>query len=228
MPGFFIGKASRGKPCYRPPIRNFRNRLRGLSVNRSALSVILATFCAILLPNAALACACCSNPGQRNVKIEKVSAGRLDEIRKLRFQSTAQLFLAERDPGDVKGIERASEKYELAVDQQKDSLLFSFRDGKNEGTLALVHPETISIFEVDPRDGRQSGAGGPLLYKEWRLSANFAGTGIFKSGNGGYQRITLIVQGQGNSCTSAADFTHWALTVHGPAFEYSFFGDLAR
>jgi hypothetical protein len=37
---------------------------------------------------------------------------------------------------------------------------------------------------------------------------------------------TLIVQGTGNSCTSAADFKHWTLVMQGPKANYSLFGDL--
>ena len=39
--------------------------------------------------------------------------------------------------------------------------------------------------------------------------------------------VTLIFQGHGNSCTSAADFDHWTIVMQRDAkVEYSLFGDL--
>jgi hypothetical protein len=40
--------------------------------------------------------------------------------------------------------------------------------------------------------------------------------------------LTLIVQGRGNSCTSAGDFSHWTLVMQGPKANYSLFGDLVQ
>ena len=81
---------------------------------------------------------------------------------------------------------------------------------------------------LDPRHGEREGGLGPALYKEWRLTAPAAGTGIFAPGVGRGQLVTLILQGHGNSCASAADFTHWTLVVSGPAAEYHLFGHLVQ
>ncbi len=89
--------------------------------------------------------------------------------------------------------------------------------------MTLLFPDTISIFEVDPRDPDAPKNGlGPSLYKEWRLTASFAGTGIFKAGNGGYQRMTLIFHGRGLGCTEASHFNAWSLYIHGPLGNYLF------
>lgn len=40
------------------------------------------------------------------------------------------------------------------------------------------------------------------------------------------QILTLILQGGGNSCTSAIDFSHWTLVMQGPKANYMMFGDL--
>jgi hypothetical protein len=45
---------------------------------------------------------------------------------------------------------------------------------------------------------------------------------------GDSQRLTLILHGHGNSCTSSDHFTHWTLVVSGPKARYRLFGELIR
>jgi hypothetical protein len=176
----------------------------------------------------ALACACCTNAGQRNVSTAKFDSGKREEIGRLRFGPTAQLFLGERDPDSIKGITTPSESYELRVSQDKDRLIFALRDKAGRaGALTLAFPESISIFEVDPHGNPDRGQG-PSLYKEWKLTSKVAGIGIFAPGARSDQRMTLVIHGSGNSCTSSDDFTHWTLVIFGPAAEYSLFGELVR
>lgn len=196
---------------------------------RSAGMAIVFTALALFGAGQALACACCTNTGQRNVNIDKLQPRHLATIDQLRFLPKAELVAGERDLEDFKGIASAALEYAFTVTRQKGAFVFSFKDAKNnQGTLTLARPEMISIFEVDPRHGPPDTGFGPRLYKEWRLTANFSGTGIFKAGNGGYQRITLIFHGAGSSCTETEDFTHWTLVVHGPAHEYTFIGTLEK
>ena len=64
----------------------------------------------------------------------------------------------------------------------EDRLVLSFRDAAGHtGTLSLTRPATISVFEVDPRNRPDRGHG-PTLYKEWKLSAPAAGSGVFAPG----------------------------------------------
>jgi hypothetical protein len=191
-----------------------------------ALCGLLAT----LAVNAqeASACACCTNQGQRRVGVEQLDSGKRDDLSRLRFGTVAQLFAGERDPADIKGIATPSDRYELRVSQVGNRWTFEFRDkGGRSGTLLPSLPSTVSIFEVDPRDEPDRGHG-PSLYKEWKLTSKAAGTGIFAPSMGGEQRITLIMQGRGNSCTSADHFSHWTLVVSDPKGEYSLFGELLR
>jgi hypothetical protein len=175
------------------------------------------------------ACACCTNEGQRRVGVETLDAGKREEIGRLRFSADAQLFSGEGDPADIKGIAKSSGRYALHVAQEPNRWVFDFRDkAGGSGTLALVLPATISIFEVDPRLGEIKGGQGPTLYKEWKLTAKATGTGVFAPGVGGSQLISLILQGHGNSCTSSSDFTHWSIVVSGPKAQYTLFGDLQQ
>jgi len=176
---------------------------------------------------AAHACACGTNQGQRRVETAKLDSGKLEELKELRFSETAELFVGEGDAADIKGIATPAGRYALSAQWQKDQLVFAFRDQSgHSGTLSLARPGSISIFEVDPRTERVEGGTGPRFYKEWKLTAKAAGTGVFSVGLGPSQLLTLIVQGTGNSCTSAADFKHWTLVMQGPKANYSLFGDL--
>jgi hypothetical protein len=49
---------------------------------------------------------------------------------------------------------------------------------------------------------------------------------VFHPGGAPRQILTLILQGGGNSCTSAVDFSHWTLVMQGPNANYTLFGDL--
>jgi hypothetical protein len=78
---------------------------------------------------------------------------------------------------------------------------------------------------VDPRDGRKSAGGGPLLYKEWRWEGVPNAEGIFLKGS---QRYSLVFQGHGNRCDDASDFSHWRLEVTGKNISYVLFGAFGR
>jgi hypothetical protein len=178
--------------------------------------------------SSALACACCTNEGQRNVATVALDSGKRQEIESLRFADKATVFAGEGDVDGIEGITTPSPTYKLSAKWGDDRLVLSFRDGSGHtGTLSLARPGTMSVFEVDPRDRPDKGQG-PLLYKEWKLSAPAAGSGVFAPGIGPRQTLTLVLQGSGNSCTSAIDFSHWTLVMQGPKANYTLFGDLVR
>jgi hypothetical protein len=196
---------------------------------RHALLLALAVVWAAGAAPDAHACACCTNTGQRNVGVYKLDGFRRGEVEQVRFGPVAHLFTGEADADAVKGIAMPSLRYDLSVTRHTDRWVFSLRDVQGRsGTLTLAIPKSIAVFEVDPRRGAREGGLGPALYKEWRLTSPAAGTGVFAPGGGKGQRVTLILQGHGNSCASAADFTHWTLVVAGPAAGYHLYGDLVR
>jgi hypothetical protein len=216
-------------------VTNFRGRLETESApmtSRPQTSSRLASLLGgaiVLLAGAssAHACACCTNLGQRRVAVEKFDSGKQHDVSLMRFAPAARLFTGEGDLQSVKGIATPALEYEMSVTRDKDRMVFSFRDKEGRsGTLALQQPQTVSVFEVDPRAQDEEGGLGPSLYKEWKLTSRAAGTGVFAPGAGPRQQITLILQGRGNGCTSSVDFTHWTLVVHGPVAEYHLFGKL--
>lgn len=204
------------------------------SGSRMAVARYLVASCIALAGIAASvrethACACCTNAGQRYEAVEALDSGRLDEIDQLRFAAVAKLYTGEADPDMIKGVAAASSRYDLKVKQGRDRWVFAFRNaGGRTGTLTLTLPKSIAVFAVDPRRGEREGGTGPALYREWKLTARAVGTGIFEPGMGEGQRLTLVLQGHGNSCASASDFTHWTLVVSGPVATYHLFGELTQ
>lgn len=173
----------------------------------------------------AAACACCTDRGQRNVGMQDFDSGRHAQIDELQFAPGALLYIGEGDAAFIEGIEAPDSEYALQVSRSDDSLTFAFTgSGGQTGTLTLRLPKRISIFEVDPRDTADSGLG-PALYKEWKLTGDAGATGAFAAAAHGH-KLTLILHGSGNSCTSSGDFTHWTLVMEGPKANYMLLGDL--
>jgi hypothetical protein len=172
--------------------------------------------------NRAFACACCSDHGTRVEGTDKVSEYHRNQLRGMEFTPEAELFMTDAGDDQVKGISAIAETYKLTakLDDKHWRLTFRTEDGKT-GTLTLPIPAKLGTFQVDPRDGKKSTGGGPLLYKEWRWSGVPVTDGIFKKGA---QRYSLVFQGHGNRCDNGSDFSHWRLEVTGKNISYALFG----
>jgi len=188
-------------------------------------SVVVLGF-TLAFPTAAIACACCAEPGYRVDDERKIAPADKAELERIRFAKAAQLY-HDQSEEPVKGLRDPSLAYELLVSSKGSRWTLTFRgeNGKS-GTLTFVLPRKLHRFYVDRRTG--SPDLGTPLYKEWRLSAPVSGTGIFKQGMGKRSTIQLVFQGMGNRCHDAEMFTHWTLVVKGPAADYSLYGALAK
>jgi hypothetical protein len=201
-----------------------------MSIRRLAAPLGLALIC-IVSSHEAKACACCANSGQR---LDTTAALRgdsesyeLNEVKRIVFGNGADLFVGEGEPGDVKGLDARTGGYELAVARDGDVMTMSFKDqGKVAGTLSFpLANARLHRFEVDPRRAAQNPTEMISLYKEWTLlSGSVKGTGMFKLSDP--STVQLILQGHGNSCSSAEDFTHWTLRSTGREHDFSFIGKL--
>jgi len=130
-------------------------RALGLTLAIYALAQISPAFI-----SSALACACCTNEGQRNVATVALDSGKRQEIESLRFAGKATIFTGEGDVDGIEGIATPAGTYKLAAKWVDDRLVLSFRDGSGHtGTLSLARPGTMSVFEVDPRDHPDKGPG---------------------------------------------------------------------
>jgi hypothetical protein len=197
--------------------------------------VVLRRWLAAILPAAAVllhdapaeACACCSEPGERVESSAPFGGYDADEIARVRFASAANLYTTAAGLEGIRGIADPTSRYDLSVafDGKTFTLSFKSKDGKS-GTIALS-PKSVESFFVDLRSGKRGAE--PLLYKEWRMSAPMLATGIFSpavASPSAPPMAKLVLQGRGNSCTDAGQFTHWTLIVTGKSAAFTFFGDL--
>ena len=191
-----------------------------------------ALLCALVLacaPAAALACACCTEPGQRLVGSQPLDDYRRGELLRMRFAPEAALFLPSGDAADARGIGDPSDGYRVQVRfDGRSRLVFALSaDGRARGTLALPLPAAVDVFEVDPREGEPDPTGlGPRLYKEWTLRAAPAASGDFSPAGAPGTVATLILHGRGGGCSSAEEFTRWTLALRGPGVDYMLLGEL--
>lgn len=191
-----------------------------------SLFLCLFVVCGLLFPTDAFACACCADDGYYSISTRKPQNLELDELKKIRFANASLFTTAGED--NILGINPISESYTLSGLLQNNQWKLNFRDdaGKS-GALSLMQPISMVDFAVDIHDGRLDGAGGPLLYKEWRFKYKIAsGSGIFLKGIAPATEYFLVLQGRGNACTQAEDFTDWRLEITGKKADYAFFGKL--
>jgi hypothetical protein len=180
---------------------------------RISLLVVLA---GLVAAPAAYACACCAEPGEWHQYVDRVDARDLANVR---FRPLARLFLTAGGFDAVQGIAKPKARYPLSVVRSGRSWTLRFGSA---GSLSFVLPARGEQYGVDLGDGKQSGGGGPLLYKELRLKGTARGTGAFTGGT-----FRLILMGRGNNCLNADDFHRWRLEVSGTGVRYALFGDLA-
>jgi len=190
--------------------------------------IFLFTLAAIvsIFPSDALACACCADVGTYSISVRKPSNSEFDELKKLNFGATS-LFTTPGYPDDIKGINSLSDNYSSTGLLQNNLWKFNIKDeAKKFGMLNLSKPISMVVFKADLHDGA-GGGNGPVLYKEWRFKSRVqSGTGIFQSGIAPATEYFLVLQGRGNNCTQAEDFTHWRLEITGKKASYAFFGKL--
>jgi hypothetical protein len=186
----------------------------------------LASALVTLATDTALACACCTNRAGRYVEVEKLSDQRLDTIAQMTFAKDAFVGQSAADhPIDLKDFDTT---LQLAVTQTKTEIVFAFRGDANRASeVTLAFPDTISIFEVDPRGGEPDAGLGPAFYKEWQLTGTAKATGVLRPlVESSDHKVTLIVHGRGRGCTEASEFTDWTLMLQGPAGKLTLYGAL--
>jgi hypothetical protein len=177
----------------------------------------------------ALACACCAETAHRYVRVETIKEKHRGELQQLRFAKEAKLRIGPDDDNPrMKELKEAGENLALEFSRgATERMTFTLRDDKGRsGTLAFRMPATISIFEVDPRGENTDTGLGPTLYKEWSLTSGAIGDGLFKAPVTRNTKLTLVLHGRGNACTSADQFTDWTLQVYGPPGKFTLYGKL--
>ena len=195
-------------------------------MNKSRLSAI---FCLFLLlssfASTAFACACCAERGYYSIRTAKPSADEMKELQKLKFQ-TAELYADAGYPETIKGISPLNTSFSVTGLLNGNAWTFDFKDNRQKtGKLDLTKPLSMVEYMVDLPDANVEGE--VKLYKEWRFKYRVQNaTGIFKTGFAPSSEYFLVLQGYGNVCTSAADFTKWRLEISGKRADFKFFGSL--
>lgn len=179
-----------------------------------------------LFSSDALACACCAERGAYSISTKKPTSFELDELKRIQFK-TANLYMDAAGEENINGISSIGEDYSLSGLLQNNLWKFDFKDAAGKsGTLNLTKPISMVAFMADIHDGKAEGE--VSLYKEWRFKYRVqSGTGIFQKGIAPATEYFLVLQGRGNMCTQAEDFTHWRLEVTGRRANYAFFGELS-
>lgn len=197
---------------------SFRSHRRAIA----AVTAALVSFSAL----DAHGCACCTDPGEYDLTTNApISDFHRTQLEGIKFGSHARLYLTDAGEDAVKGISNVTEENTLSAvfEARRWRLTFRSADGQS-GVLTLPMPAKISTLAADIHDGEPGAA--PTLYKEWRIEGAATGDGIFRAGFAAPVKYTLVLQGRGNRCDSADDFTHWRLELSGKKASYAFFGDL--
>lgn len=202
-------------------------RLIALIFTIIALAMISA------LPTRAHLCACCAEWGEWSETSSKISESEFGELNQLKFSQTAKLYSTAAFPEDISGLsvkeEEMSEDFKVALSRSRNEWTLTIKsNGGQTGALILTLPTTATRFHSDPRDGKEGGGGGPVLYKEFRLRGPARGTGFFAKGIAPSAKFRLILHGRGNRCLSAEDFKGWSLNISGPRAQYTFYGSFAK
>lgn len=188
----------------------------------------LALTALLLMPSSgALACACCTEPGQRLDVVAPLDSYLRDELGRIAIAPVARLYTDAGFPETIEGVDEPStEGYDIEMSRTADRITLRLLDPAGQaGGIELTVPAEITRLEVDPRDGDTTEAGlGPVLYKEWRLEGEARLSGFLAAGSGRAD-ASLILHGRGRGCTSAEDFTHWTLAVRGVGVRFTLLGE---
>jgi hypothetical protein len=192
-----------------------------MKIRRWLPTVSLSLTILLLFPIQAWACACCSGEGEYRISFRKLTTHELELMREMRFGPLANTITTPAD--DSSGM---ADRYSLTATLSGNLWKLALRDGNKLGTLNLPLPAKMLSYVVDTHDGQKSPGGGPVLYKEWRYEGRASATGFLRSA--APTTYFLVLQGRGNRCDNAEDFSHWRLEVKGPKARYAFYGELVR
>jgi hypothetical protein len=173
-----------------------------------ALLAVFALAAALAGPSAAIACACCSEPGTWYQFKAPLRPDERAELAKLRFQTANWVQTNEGGPG----FDRLAMRATLAGKTWR----WRLAGGR---TLTLRLPVSATQLAADVHDGKMGGGGGPLLYKEVRLEGPVTTGGILRG-----TRYRLVLQGRGNNCLNTRDLRSWHLDISGGPEPYSLYG----
>jgi hypothetical protein len=204
--------------------------------------IICTIICLLSLAEGVFACACCSEPGTYRLWTGKPNEYQMSLLEEIKYDQAAYLFMTDAGFDGIKGLDNIAKSYDSnnwVASPEYFSLSnvfaaktwkfnFKTKDGK-AGTLVLPMPAQMLSYVVDTHESDDEELGnGPVLYKEWRFKGNVqTGSGFFQPSVIRPTTYFLVLQGRGNNCDNAFDFTHWRLEISGRKADYAFFGKLS-
>jgi hypothetical protein len=194
-------------------------------VSRLLIPVVAVGLLAHAAP--ASACACCPDDGDYASTTTTLDAFERSVLKPVRFGPTARLSSGQRGAEDFDALKHPAEAYPVSGTLQGKAFQLVFRDAGKAVPVSLTLPAQFVALSADIHDGKRFGAGGPLLYKEWRFEGPAKDTGLFKAGRSP-NRYVLVLQGRGGRCDEPGQFTHWHLRLIGGRTDYAFTGAIAK
>lgn len=201
-----------------------------MSLRAPIFPYLAALIASTSLSTQALACACCSDTGQRIEQTQQTDSYSRDELAAVRIAPQARLYADAGFPDTVSGIQDPlADAYAVTVTKRPAEWQFDIVDAKGrKGSLLFPLPKQFTRFEVDTKGLSAPDTGnGPVLYKEWRMHGITKLSGIL-AGNGVWAHARIIMHGEGNACTAAPNFTNWTLSVTGKDIRFRFLGTTLR
>lgn len=198
-------------------------------MKKTQFFVLLCLFLIVwFFPSTAFACACCAERGHYSIRTAKLSVSQLDELARLKFQD-AELYTDTGYPESIRGISSLGESFSVEGLLSGKTWRFNFKDNNQKaGKLDLTKPLSMVEYMVDLPDKKADEGAMIFLYKEWRFKYRVQNAdGIFKNSFAPANEYFLVLQGYGNVCTSADDFTKWRLEISGKKSAFTFFGKLS-
>ena len=173
-------------------------------------------------------CACCSEKGYYSISYSKPSNYDLDLLKAMKFGSAANLYMDAGAEDNIKGISPITESYGFVGSFLNPSWKFNLKTADKSGVLTFPIPLKMINYKVDLHlEDNEESHGDPVLYKEWRFEGvTTRGTGIFQTGIAPLTKYFLVLQGRGNVCDNAEDFSHWRLEITGKKSSYALFGKM--
>lgn len=173
-------------------------------------------------------CACCAERGHYSIRTRKPDQYIFDELKKIKFNE-AKLYTDAGYPDTIKGINPLGDKFTADGNLSGNLWKFIFRDDRaKSGELNLAKPISMIEYMVDQNPLAEENAESVNLYTEWRFKyAVKKASGIFQAGLSPKTEYFLVLQGNGNRCTSAENFRSWRLEISGAKADYAFFGKIS-
>jgi hypothetical protein len=192
---------------------------------KTITTTLLTLFVIAFMSPSVFACACCAERGSYFLHDSKMDDYLLGELKTIGL-SSAVLYTDAGYPETIAGIQPLGESFSIKGMLSGSAWAFEITDDKSrKSVLTLWRPAKAEQFMVDQTPLDESTT--VILYKELRFKYRVqSATGFLKNGIDSDTEYKLVLQGKGNGCMNARDYSSYNLKIKGKNADYSFFGKL--